>query len=495
MKKKVIIIGAGTAGLAAGIRLQTLGYECEIYEKNDQIAGRMYQIREHGFSFDVGPTIVLMPEMYRELFRFSGVNPDDYIPMTLLEPMNTIHYPDGYSFSISSNLPKFIGQLESFSERETAGYLRYLSDVYQRYIIAKEAFLEKSYRKPRDLYHFKTLHALIKLRTLNNAYSSISSFVEEDKLRKALSFQTLYIGISPFSGPSIYTIIPMIELLYGVHYIKGGMYQMAKAMGKRFIEMGGKIHLNHEVDEIIIEKGVATGIRVGQHMIKGDLVLSNADFPWVMKNLVKQPRDKGKYTDKKIDKMAYSSSSFIMYLGLNKKYHTTVHQIHFASDFKKNIEELFQGIVPEDPSFYLYSPSQIDPDVAPEGHEILYVLVPVPSLHRHRIVWDDDMIMKLRNLVIHKIQTIKGFEDIENHLVYEKIFTPQTFESLFHLQFGATFGLKPTLMQSLYFRPQATSRKVKNLYFAGSSNHPGAGVPIVLMSAKIVTDEIVRDHS
>jgi phytoene desaturase len=182
-------------------------------------------------------------------------------------------------------------------------------------------------------------------------------------------------------------------------------------------------------------------------------------------------------------------------LGLNKKYHTTVHQIHFASDFKKNIEELFQGIVPEDPSFYLYSPSQIDPDVAPEGHEILYVLVPVPSLHRHRIIWDDDMIMRLRNLVIHKIQTIKGFEDIENHLVYEKIFTPQTFESLFHLQFGATFGLKPTLMQSLYFRPQATSRKVKNLYFAGSSNHPGAGVPIVLMSAKIVTDEIVRDHS
>lgn len=495
MKKKIIIIGAGTAGLAAGIRLQTLGFDCEIYEKNDQVGGRMYQIREQGFSFDVGPTIVLMPEMYRELFRFSGVNPDDYIPMTLLEPMNTIHYPDGYSFSISSNLPKFIQQLESFSEKETAGYLKYLSDVYRRYIIAKEAFLEKSYRRPRDFYHFKTLHALLKLRTLNNAYSSISSFVEEDKLRKALSFQTLYIGISPFSGPSIYTIIPMIELLYGVHYIKGGMYQMAKAMERRLIELGGKINLNQTVDEIVIEKGVAKGIRIQHQFISSDAVLSNADFPWVMKHLIRQPRDQGRYTNKKIEKMAYSSSSFIMYLGLNKKYQTTVHQIHFSSDFKRNIDELFIGVVPQDPSIYLYSPTQIDDSLAPVGHEILYVLVPVPSLHRNDIEWNDHLIQTLRRIVLDKIKTIAGFEDIEDHVVYEKIFTPKHFESQFNLQFGATFGLKPTLFQSLYFRPQATTRRVKNLYFAGSSNHPGAGVPIVLMSAKIVTNEIVRDQS
>lgn len=495
MKKKIIIIGAGTAGLACGIRLQTLGFECEIYEKNDQVGGRMYQIREQGFSFDVGPTIVLMPTMYKELFRFSGANPDDYIPMTLLEPMNTIHYPDGYSFSISSNLPKFIGQLESFSEKETAGYLRYLSDVYKRYVIAKEAFLEKSYRRPRDFYHFKTLHALLKLRTLNNAYSSISSFVEEDKLRKALSFQTLYIGISPFSGPSIYTIIPMIELLYGVHYIKGGMYQMAKAMERRFIELGGHIHLSQTVDEIIIDKGVAKGIRIHDRLIEGDAVLSNADFPWTMKHLIKDKQNKGKYTDRKIDKMEYSSSSFIMYLGLDKKYETTVHQIHFAHDFKKNIEELFVGVVPEDPSFYLYSPTQIDPDLAPKDHEILYVLVPVPSLHQHHIQWDETLVNKVKTIVLNKIKSIHGFEDIQDHIVYEKIFTPKHFESQFNLQFGATFGLKPTILQSLYFRPQATSRTVKNLYFTGSSTHPGAGVPIVLMSAKIATEEIVRDQT
>jgi phytoene desaturase len=493
--KKITIIGAGTSGLAAGIRLQSLGFACEIYEKNEAVGGRMYQIKENGFTFDVGPTIVLMPQMYKELFEMSGAKSEDYIHMTLVEPMNTIHYPDGIALQISSNLPKFISQLESFSEKETVGYLQYLSDVYERYVRAKEAFLEKSYRKPSDFYNFKTFHALAKLRTLNNAYQSISSFVKEDKLRKALSFQTLYIGVSPFSGPSIYTIIPMIELLYGVWYIKGGMYQMAKAMERRFLELGGKIHLNQPVDEIIIDKGVAKGIRVHGDVIYSDIVLSNADFPWAMKHLVKDEKHKGKYQDKKIDRMKYSSSAFIMYFGLNKKYPTTVHQIHFTKDFKKNIDDLFNGVVPEDPSYYLYSPTQIDLDLAPEGCEVLYVLVPVPSLHQNHLVWHKDAVTNLRLKVLNRIKKLKGFEDIEDHIVYEKIFTPETFKDKFNLAFGATFGLQPSLFQSLYYRPQATIKSVKILYFVGSSNHPGAGVPIVLMSAKIVTNEIVRDHT
>lgn len=492
--KKVIIIGAGTSGLAAGIRLQTLGFDCEIYEKNEAVGGRMYQIKEQGFTFDVGPTIVLMPEMYKELFRFSGVNPNDYLKMTLLEPMNTIHYPDQTKIEISHNLTKFVQELETFSEKETAGYLKYLSDVYSRYVIAKEAFLEKAYRKPSEFYNLKTFKSLYQLRTLNSAYQSISSFVKEDKLRKALSFQTLYVGISPFSSPSIYTIIPMIELLYGVWYIKGGMYQMAKAMEKRFLELGGKIHFKQAVEEIVIDHGIVQGIKVNESIQKADIVLSNADFPWTMKNLIKENKYKGKYKDKKIDNMGYSSSSFIMYFGLSKKYPTTVHQIHFAKDFKKNINDLFEGIIPEDPSFYLYSPSQIDFDMAPEGKEGLYVLVPVPSLHKNEIHWDNDTVHQLRRVVMDKMKCINGFEDIEEHIEYEKIFTPETFKEKFNLQFGATFGLQPSLFQSLYYRPQATSNKVKNLYFVGSSNHPGAGVPIVLMSAKIVTSEIVRDH-
>jgi phytoene desaturase len=492
--KKVIIIGAGTAGLAAGIRLQSCGFECEIYEKNHQVGGRMYQIKERGFTFDVGPTIVMMPDIYKDVFRSSGANPNDYMNMSLLEPMNTICYPNDEPLVISNRLTNLMNQLEHISEKEAAGYLKYLGDVYGRYIYAKEHFLEKSYRKPRDFYNFKTFHALAKLRTLNSAYQSISSFVKEDKLRKALSFQTLYVGISPFTGPSIYTIIPMIELFYGIWYIKGGMYEMAKAMARRFEELGGKIHLEQPVDQIVIEKGVAKGVMINEKMIPSDIVLSNADFPWTMKNLVKEKQYRGKYQPKKIDNMQYSSSAFIMYLGLDKKYPTTVHQIHFAKDFKKNIEDLFQGVIPVDPSFYMYSPTQIDDDLAPKDCEALYVLVHVPSLHKNNLVCHKEQEHLLKRRILDLIKKIDEFEDIEEHIIFDKTFNPDTFKEQFNLEFGATFGIRPSFFQSLYFRPQATSRKVKNLYFAGSSNHPGAGVPIVLMGAKIAVNEIVRDH-
>ena len=492
--KKIVVIGAGVSGLASAIRLKTLGYDVEIYEKNNLVGGRMYQIEENGFKFDVGPTIVMMPELYKEVFKDSGVNPDDYLDMDLLDPLYTVYFSDKSKLEVSSNLTKLISQLETFSEEDAQGYLAYLSDVYKRYTLAKNEFLSKSYRKPTEFFNPSSISSLLKLKTLNSAYTSISSFVKNDKLRKALSFQTLYIGISPFSGPSIYTIIPMIELLYGIWYIKGGMYSMAKAMEKRFLELGGKIYLDQEVQEILIEKGVAQGIVSNQVRISADIILTNADFPWAVKNLIKDQKNKGIYTNQKIDKMEYSSSAFIMYLGLDKKYPTNVHTLRFADDFNKNINNLFEYEVPEDPSIYLYSPSQIDSSVAPVGKEIIYVLVPVPSLHGKNISWTESFTTNYQNKILKMIENIPGFEDIRSHIEVSKVFTPETFRDTFNLQEGATFGLKPTMKQSVYFRPQHTFKAVKNLYFTGSSTHPGAGVPIVLMSAKLAVNEIEKDH-
>ena len=492
--KKVIVIGAGVSGLASAIRLKTLGYDVEVYEKNEKVGGRMYQLEENGFKFDLGPTIVMMPELYKEVFKDSGVDASNYLDMELLDPLYTVYFSDKTKLDVSSNLTKLISQLETYSEEDAQGYLAYLSDVYKRYTLAKKEFLNKSYRKPSEFFNPSSISSLLKLKTLNSAYSSISSFVKNEKLRKALSFQTLYIGISPFSGPSIYTIIPMIELLYGIWYIKGGMYSMAKAMEKRFIELGGKIHLNQEIEEIVIDQGIAKGIMVNQHIVSSDIVLTNADFPWAIKNLIKEKKNKGIYTDQKIDKMEYSSSAFIMYLGLDKKYPTNVHTLRFADDFNKNINNLFEYVVPEDPSIYLYSPSQIDSTVAPIGKEIIYVLVPVPSLHGKNIEWSDAYTKQYQKKILKMIEQIPGFEDIESHIEVSKVFTPKTFEKTFNLQEGATFGLKPTINQSVYFRPQHTFKAVKNLYFTGSSTHPGAGVPIVLMSSKLAVNEIEKDH-
>lgn len=380
--KKIIIIGAGTAGLSAAIRLLTDGFDVDVYEKNEKVGGRMFQIEEKGFQFDVGPTIVMMPDVYNDVFTYSNANPKDYIDMNLLNPFTTIYYSDHTKLEISSELPNLMKQLEAFGPKEAQGYLKYLTDVYGKYHQVKGNFLDTSYRKKIAFLNPKSLFQLPKIRTLNRAYSSASKYVKSEKLRQALSFQTLYSAETLFSGPSIYSIIPMMELLYGVHYIKGGMYQMAKAMERRVLELGGRIYLNTVVEEILTVGNKATGVLIGSKPIYADVVLANADFPYVMKNLIKEDSKKGKYTDKKIENMHYSTSSFILYIGLSKKYKANVHGIRYAEDFKQNIKELDSGIIPADPSFYMYSPSQIDDSIAPKDKELLYVMVPVPNMKK-----------------------------------------------------------------------------------------------------------------
>lgn len=492
--KKIAVIGAGTAGLASAIRLKALGYDVTVYEKNEKVGGRMYQIKENGFTFDVGPTIVMMPSIYQEVFKVSGVDYKDYIEMIRIDPMFEIKYRDNTSLSATNDLVQMTIDNEQISEADAQGYMAYLADVYKRYLVAKNYFIDRSFRKPTDFYNPKMLYQGLKLRTFNSAYNSIAKFVKNEKLRQSLAFQTLYIGVSPYNGPSIYTIIPMIELLYGVYYIKGGMYSMAKAMEKRFLEMGGKLLLNQDVEEFIIEKKSIKALKVnGKQTENYDAVLSNADFPWVMNNLIKDNKNKGKYTPKKIDKMLYSSSSFLLYIGAKKRYNLKPHTFFFTSDFNGNIKDIFEGNTPTDPSYYVYAPSRIDDTMAPEGKESLYVLVPVPNKSDSAEKWDDKAINAYKDKILDMMSKHEVFKDIKENIEYLKVYSPNDFESKFNLQFGATFGLRPTLMQSNYYRPQNKFKYLNNLYSAGSSNHPGAGVPIVLNSAKLAANELHKD--
>lgn len=492
--KKIAIIGAGTAGLASAIRLKALGYDVTIYEKNEKVGGRMYQIKEDGFTFDVGPTIVMMPDIYKEVFKVSGVDYKDYIDMVRVDPMFEIKYRDKTNLIATNDLVEMTIENEKISEEDAQGYLAYLADVYKRYLVAKNHFIDRSFRKPTDFYNPKMLYQGMKLKTFNSAYKSIAKFVKNEKLRQSLAFQTLYIGISPYNGPSIYTIIPMIELLYGVHYIKGGMYSMAKAMEKRFLEMGGKILLNQNVEELLIEKKEIKALKVDGKVTQNyDAVLTNADFPWVMNNLIKEKKNKGKYTEKKVNKMLYSSSSFILYIGTKKRYDLKTHTFFFTNDFNGNINDIFVGNTPKDPSYYVYTPSRIDSSMAPEGKESMYVLVPVPNKSDSPEKWDDKAVETYKNKILDMMSEHEVFKDIKDNIDYLKVYSPNDFESKFNLQFGATFGLRPTLLQSNYYRPQNKFRYLKNLYSAGSSNHPGAGVPIVLNSAKLAVNELHKD--
>lgn len=492
--KKIIVVGAGIASLSAAVRLQKLGYQVTLYEKESQPGGKMNQIKAQGFTFDVGPTIVMMPEIYREVFTFAGVNPDDYIPMEKVDPMLDLHFSEQESLTFSNDLVELTKSLEAISEEDAQGYFAFLADIYKRYVIAKEMFITKSFRTWRDFYNPRSLWAGLKLKTFSDAYSSISKFVKDDRLRKSLAFQTLYIGVSPYQGPSLYTIIPMIELMYGVYFIKGGMYSLAEGLARLFEELGGTIHYNSPVEELVIQNNRAQGIRLKDTFIEADAVVCGADFPYAMTALIPDEKKRGKYTDKKISSMDYSCSCFLLYLGLDKTYdQTALHNIYFADDFKKNVDDLFEaGQLPQDPSFYMYRPSLMDPSLAPEGQEGLYILVPVPELSKFDD-WSETVIQAYRQQIINLIKTKTPYHDIEAHIVFEEIYTPEMFKGRFNAFNGATFGLKPTLAQSNYYRPHNKFDYAEGLYFCGSSTHPGAGVPIVMQSAKLAVEELLKD--
>ncbi|MDQ0186224.1 phytoene desaturase family protein [Cytobacillus sp. FSL W7-1323] len=496
--KSVVVIGAGVAGLASAIRLQKAGYDVEIYERDSNPGGKMNRIEKDGFTFDLGPTIVMMPELYREIFELAGRDPNDYIPMQKLDPMYAVFFSEQSQdhYEISSNLVELMKTLEDIDEKDAQGFLTYLEKIYKRFLVAKEHFLQKPFRNGKDFYNPKVLRQALKLRTLDSADSFIGKYIKNDKIKSMLSFQTLYIGVSPYTGPSLYTIIPMIEILYGVWFIKGGMHTMAKSMEKLFLELGGKINYNCDVQQILIKNGKAYGIQANNQVVHSDYVMCNADFPHAMKHLIQDQRTKGKkYTDKKIDQMKYSCSCFLMYIGLDKKVEQldTVHNFYISQSLKRNIDDIFEGNQLNDPSFYVYIGSKLDETMAPKDKDGLYILVPVSELSTAKDEWTHETSQHYREQVMKKLSTMPGFEDIEEHIISETHITPMDFKHRFNAYNGACFGLRPNLTQSNHLRPQSKATYCENLYFTGSSTHPGAGVPIVLLSAKIASEELILD--
>ena len=498
MNKKVIVVGAGIAGLTTAIRLQKDGYQVDVFEKNAIPGGKMHQIKTEGHTFDVGPTLVMMPEIYKDVFRYAGKNPDDYIQMTLLDPMYDVLYKDKKAdrfYHISPNLNELMKVVESRGPKNASGFLAYLAEMYRRYQVAIDHFLMRPFRKASDIYNPKMIVNAMKLKTLESADKMMGRFIPDYDLQHMFSFQTLYIGVSPKKGPSLYNIIPLIELLYGVHFLKGGMHSMALAMDRLFKELGGTIHYNHPVDEILVENKKVKGVRIGHQTYEADYVVCNADFPYAITKLTSDPNVRGKYTPKKIDKMDYSCSCLVFYWGVNKTYKDlATHTFIISEDLDDNLDSIFDGTLLKDPSIYLHVPSQTDPSMAPLGKSSFYVLIPVSDLVMSKYKWDKETIDYYREKAFKSLERMKGLENIRHEVTLERFFSPVEYEKTFNAYRGATFGLQPTLLQSNHWRPQAKSKTTEGLYFNGSSTHPGAGVPIVIQSGIIASEELRRDE-
>jgi phytoene desaturase len=493
MSRKAIVIGSGLGGIAAAIRLQAAGFETTIFEKRDQPGGRAYVFRDHGFTFDAGPTVITAPHCLEELFELSGRKLSDYVELMPVEPFYRLLWDDGYQFDYGSSIEETLEQIRRKSPGDEQGYLNFL-----RY--SEEVFNE-GYTK---LVHVPFLNwwsmirvspQLARLSAHRSVYSQVSKFIQDPHLRQAFSFHSLLVGGNPFDTSSIYTLIHFLERKWGVFFPKGGTGALVQGLLKLFHEMGGQIKLNAEVDSIIESTGKVHGLRLQNgETHQAEVVVSNADVMHTYKDLLNQvtqlePRRK------RLEKMRYSMSLFLIYFGTKKQYPEMAHHtVIFCNRYKALLEDIFhKGIVPDDFSLYLHAPTRSDSDLAPPGHEGFYVLAPVPNMSRSDFDWATEGERYADKILDYLEQ--KCLPGLRENLVTKRIFTPLDFKQQLNAHQGSAFSLEPVLTQSAFFRTHNREAKLSGLYFVGAGTHPGAGVPGVVNSAKATVNLIQQDYA
>lgn len=481
-------------GLAAAIRLAATGFEVEVFERNSQPGGRMGRLEAQGFTFDTGPSLLLMTDTYRELFRFASRNLDDYVNLMPLDGDYRVTFGDGDSLTIRRTLPELIRELERIEPGVTPRFYRFLEDACLKYRLGRSEFVERDFESARDFFSPRNLRLLLKTQALGNYYRSVSKFFRTEKLRQAFSLQTMYLGLSPFSAPAVYALLPYTELAEdGLYFPEGGMYALIQAMQKLATELGVKFHLDSPVEEIIASKGAARGVRVDGAEIGADAVLVNADLPYAYRSLLPESAGRDFRLRRKREKLQYTASAFMLYLGVNRKLENMRHHnFYLSSRYRENFEEIFsERVLPTDPSFYAVVPSRTEPRMAPEGMESLFVLVPVPHLGPNADWKRDGGAFKEK--VYGLLQRRCGLE--RESVVFEEVRTPEDWREEYNLEEGAAFGIGHGIMQVGYFRPPMASKSVEGLYFVGASTRPGTGVPLVTIGARLVAERIGREVS
>src|SRR5919199_6779739 len=468
--------------LAAAIRLGAMGFEVEVFEKNDQPGGRIGRLEQNGFTFDTGPSLLLMTDTYRELFSFAGRDLDDYVRLIPLKGQYRVHFGDGDTLTIHRTLPELVGELERIEPGVAPRFYRFLEDACHKYRIGRSQFVERDFEGARDFFGLRNLRLLIKTRALSNYYRSVSRFFRTEKLRQAFSLQTMYLGLSPFEAPAVYSLLPYTELAEdGLWFPEGGMYSLVEALEKLAIELGVRFHLRSQVERVVVTKGLARGVKVEGGEIEADAVLANADLPYAYRELLAGSAD-GDFKLRRREKLRYTASAFMLYLGFDGKLGNMVHHNFYLSGrYRENFEAIFKDRAPpEDPSFYAVVPTKTEPRMAPDGMESLFVLVPVPHLGPN-VDWERDG-DAFREKIYGLLERRCGLD--RGGVVYEKVRTPPDWRDEYNLEEGAAFGIGHGILQVGYFRPPMVSKTVQRMYFVGASTRPGTGVPLVTIGAR-----------
>ncbi len=489
MQKHISVIGSGFGGLSAAIRLAAKGHRVEIFEKRDKAGGRAYVYEIGGFKFDGGPTVITAPFMFDDLFALAGKKREDYVQFVPCQPFYRIFDHRGRSFDYNGDEAFTLSQIDQWNPADKNGYLRFVKTTKA---IFQKGFVEladQPFLKVSDM--LRVAPDLMRLKSHQTVYKYVSKFIKDDFLRQCFSFHPLLVGGNPFDTTSIYAMIHYLEREWGVHYVMGGTGALVEALVRLFHELGGTIHLNAEIDEIIVDRGKAQGLLMKDGSVHPcDVVVSNADVAYTYRNMIRR-EFRRKYTDAKIERMRYSMSLFVIYFGTDRRYTDSRlkhHNIILGPRYEGLLQDIFaRKVLAEDFSLYLHMPTHTDPSMAPPGCESFYVLSPVPHLGGD-IDWETEA-PRYRDAILAFLEQ-NYLPDLRSHIVAQHYIDPLHFEGALNSYLGSAFSVEPILTQSAWFRPHNRSEDIQDLYFVGAGTHPGAGLPGVLSSAKIAENLI-----
>ncbi len=483
---KIGIVGAGPGGLTCAMLLAHKGYDVTVLEKADEVGGRSAPINIGDFTFDTGPTFLMMKYVLDEIFESCDRKSTDYLEFKLLDPMYQLNFKD-FKVKISSDKEKMKSEINRVFPGKESGLDKFYSKERKRY----EKIIKNLYRAYSSLTSFlspKLLSALPSFFLGGSIFDNLGKYFDEEKLRICFTFQSKYLGMSPWECPAAFTMIPFVEHEFGIYHVRGGLNEIPQAMAKVVEEENGQIITGKTVDKIVTQGKTVTGVQFNDGKVMNfDKVVVNADFGYAMTGLFDPGKIK-KYSAEKLEKKKFSCSTFMLYLGVDKIYRAPHHNIVFAENYRQNIADITEGRLSDDFSFYVQNASVTDDRLAPSGKSAIYVLVPTPN-NRSNIDWDAEE-RGFKEKVFDAVENRTPMSDIRDHIEVEKIITPKQWEKDYNVYIGATFNLAHNLRQMLYFRPHNRYEELKNLYLVGGGTHPGSGLPTIYISG-IVTSGLI----
>jgi phytoene desaturase len=489
--KRAIVIGGGLGGLAVALRLQALKYETAVLEKNGQLGGRACVFSRQGYTFDAGPSVITAPFLIDELFDLFGESRSERIELRPLSPWYRFQSLNGFRLDYEGDPERMAESIGRINPADAEGFSRLLQTSKAIYQTGFEGLAHIPLDSLRGLA--ASVPALVRLRAHRSVYRAVSRHLRHQMLRRAFSLQPLLIGGNPLNTTSIYLLIHYLERRFGVHYAMGGTGALVQALGDLLVEQGAAISTGAEVEEILIRNGRAVGVRlVNGETIPADLVVANADPAYVYNSLIPGHRRRRRWTRRKLSRLHYSMGLYVLYLGARKRWDEVAHHTIILGDgYRETLGDIFErGILATKPSLYLHRPTATDPAMAPPGHDALYALLPVPNL-QGRVEWSQAE-PQLRERVLDMLED-SVLPGLRKYMEIAFSMTPEHFLDRYHAPHGSGFSIQPTLRQSAWFRFHNRSEELDGLYLVGAGTHPGAGIPGVLSSAKVVENALKRE--